>query len=55
MVGVIIQSTGSYRPGLVALGVQSVLGALVLLKWQPLSAPTSRELREPSEISSTAR
>jgi nitrate/nitrite transporter NarK len=36
MVGVIIQSTGSYRPGLAALGVQSVLGALILLKWSPV-------------------
>jgi nitrate/nitrite transporter NarK len=35
MVGVIIESTGSYRPGLAALGVQSVLGALLLLRWQP--------------------
>ena len=34
MVGVIIEATGSYRPGLAALGVQSILGALVLAKWQ---------------------
>jgi ACS family tartrate transporter-like MFS transporter len=32
MVGVIIQSTGSYRLGLAALGIQSVLGALILVK-----------------------
>ena len=34
MVGVIIESTGSYRPGLAALGVQSVLGAVILLRWR---------------------
>jgi len=30
MVGVIIESTGSYRLGLAALGIQSILGALIL-------------------------
>ncbi len=34
MVGLIIESTGSYRPGLAALGVQSILGALILMKWR---------------------
>ncbi len=38
MVGVIIEGTGSYRPGLAALGVQSVLGAVVLFGWQPARA-----------------
>jgi MFS-type transporter involved in bile tolerance (Atg22 family) len=32
MVGLIIESTGSYRLGLAALGIQSVLGALILFK-----------------------
>ncbi|MEP7246304.1 MAG: MFS transporter [Gammaproteobacteria bacterium] len=36
MVGVIIEATGSHRPGLAALGVQSLIGALVLFLWQPL-------------------
>jgi cyanate permease len=30
MVGLIIEATGSHRPGLAALGAQSVLGALIL-------------------------
>jgi MFS family permease len=38
VVGVIIQSTGSYRPGLAVLGVQSVIGALILMRWQPARA-----------------
>lgn len=37
MVGLIIEATDSYRPGLAALGVQSVVGALVLVGWQPAS------------------
>jgi ACS family tartrate transporter-like MFS transporter len=35
MVGLILQHTGSYRLGLGALGIQSVLGALILFKYQP--------------------
>jgi len=34
MVGLIIEATGSYRPALAALGIQSVIGALVLLGWR---------------------
>jgi ACS family tartrate transporter-like MFS transporter len=34
MVGVIIESTGSYRTGLAMLGVQSVLGGLIMWKWR---------------------
>jgi MFS family permease len=34
LVGVIIQGTGSYRLGLAALGIQSVLGALLLARWR---------------------
>jgi hypothetical protein len=30
MVGMIIEATGGHRAGLAALGVQSILGALVL-------------------------
>jgi MFS family permease len=33
MVGVIIDRTGSYRLGLLALGLQSLLGGIVLLAW----------------------
>ena len=33
-VGVVIQSAGSYRPALLALGVQCALGAVVLVLWQ---------------------
>jgi MFS transporter, ACS family, tartrate transporter len=33
MVGVIIDQTGSYRLGLLALGLQSLLGGIVLLAW----------------------
>jgi MFS transporter, ACS family, tartrate transporter len=35
MVGLIIETTGGYRPALAALGVQSVIGALVLFGWRP--------------------
>lgn len=34
MVGVIIETTGGYRFALPALGVQSVIGAVVLLSWR---------------------
>jgi MFS transporter, ACS family, tartrate transporter len=33
MIGVIIDSTGSYRIGLMALGVQSLAGAVILVIW----------------------
>jgi ACS family tartrate transporter-like MFS transporter len=35
MVGVIIETTGSYRPALAALGVQSLIGALLLFGARP--------------------
>jgi hypothetical protein len=44
MVGVIIQSTGSYRLGLAALGVQSVLGALILLRWRGADKASAAQL-----------
>jgi ACS family tartrate transporter-like MFS transporter len=34
MVGVIIETTGGYRPALAALGVQSAIGALILFTWR---------------------
>jgi hypothetical protein len=34
MVGVIIETTGGYRQALAALGVQSVIGALILFGWR---------------------
>ena len=34
MVGVIIEATGSYRLGLAALGVQSLIGAVIVLGWR---------------------
>jgi ACS family tartrate transporter-like MFS transporter len=34
MVGLIIETTGGYRPALAALGVQSVLGAVILFGWR---------------------
>ena len=34
MVGVIIETTGGYRPALAALGVQSAIGALILFVWR---------------------
>jgi ACS family tartrate transporter-like MFS transporter len=33
-VGIVIERTGSYRPALLALGIQCALGALVLVLWQ---------------------
>jgi ACS family tartrate transporter-like MFS transporter len=43
MVGIIIDSTGSYRPGLAALGVQSMLGALIMLRWRRVRDVNRRE------------
>jgi MFS family permease len=43
MVGLIIQNTDSYRLALVALGVQSALGALLLFAWVTGRRPQLRE------------
>jgi ACS family tartrate transporter-like MFS transporter len=52
MVGVIIESTGSYRPGLAALGVQSVLGGLVLW-WAVARKGTARSDQRQTKLRSS--
>jgi MFS family permease len=44
LVGVIIEGTGSYRLGLAALGIQSVLGALLLARWRPRAVPSGLQI-----------
>ncbi len=39
MVGLIIEGSGSYRIALAALGVQSVLGAVIIAGWRRLPSP----------------